>query len=127
MYASVKKQLSFSEDAQLMYKDGRSLKKYLSRKSKQLKRLGTKPQIFRMKWQKRVVEFLEENSRVMPNKKDTILINGNPVAKRHLLITKFQAYRNCTQSHPDFGRKLSTFVKMFPRNMCSGPNMSACL
>ena len=50
--------------------------------------MTTKTQKYRAKWKNTIVQFLEDHSRVMPNKKDTIEINGERVAKRHLLTSK---------------------------------------
>ncbi|CAG2222935.1 unnamed protein product [Mytilus edulis] len=52
----------------------------------------------------------------MPNKKDTLLINGERVAKRHLLCSKHEAFRKFVSEQPEFPRKFSTFSKMIPKN-----------
>jgi hypothetical protein len=52
----------------------------------------------------------------MPNK-DTILINGEHVAKRHLLTSKFEAYRSFKKANPEFPRKFTTFFRMIPKNI----------
>jgi hypothetical protein len=117
-YATVKKQLSFCDNAALVYKNKKNIARYQSRKKRELKRLHTKPQLYRIQWKDKVHDFLNENSRVMPNKKDTVLIDGHPVAKRHLLMTKYQAYKSFKLSHPDFTRKFTTFKKMIPCNIC---------
>ena len=52
----------------------------------------------------------------MPNKKDTVLINGEVVAKRHLLCSKREAFSRFMELHPEFPRKFTTFRKMVPKN-----------
>jgi hypothetical protein len=47
---------------------------------------------YRKEWKTQIEEFLEDNSRVMPNKKDTILIMGQHAAKRHLLCSKQESF-----------------------------------
>ena len=45
-------------------------------------------------WDSRLTQFLDRNSRIMPNKRDTILLpDGQRVAKRHLLNTKYQTFQ----------------------------------
>lgn len=52
----------------------------------------------------------------MPNKKDTIKIDGKPVAKYHLLCSKRELYKRFKAEYPSFNRMFSTFCKMIPRN-----------
>ena len=94
----------------------KSLYQYKRRTKKtQVKRI-TKPEAVRRQWESKIESFLETNSRVMPNKKDTLLINGERVAKRHLLCSKHEAFRKFVSEQPEFPRKFSTFSKMIPKN-----------
>ena len=52
----------------------------------------------------------------MPNKKDTIMIDHKPVAKRHLLDTKANLYKEFKKQNPTYNRKFVTFLSMIPKN-----------
>ena len=52
----------------------------------------------------------------MPNKKDTVLINKRPVAKRHLLSSKLMIYKNFKKDHPSFTKSFSTLTRLIPKN-----------
>ena len=56
--------------------------------------------------------ILEVNSRVMPYKKDTILINGEHVAKRHMLSSKFETYMRFQTANLESTRHFTIFLKM---------------
>lgn len=114
-HEAVKKKLAFSEKGSELWETNKSLEQYKRRKTKQVKRL-TKAQSFRAAWKSKLETFLETNSRVMPNKKDTVNIGGNPVAKRHLLGTKLELYKNFKNIHPDFNRKFTVFKEIIPKN-----------
>ena len=113
-YAGIKKRLSFTPEANSLYANKYSMNRYRKRQ-KQVKRLS-KTQSYNEKWQRKIDDFLETKSRIMPNKKDTILIDGERVAKRHLLCTKFKVYTSFKNEYPDYSRKFKTFIKMIPRN-----------
>ena len=53
----------------------------------------SKAKQYKALWQEKLNSFLADNSRHMPNKKDTILVNGKLVAKRHFLTTKLELYK----------------------------------
>ncbi len=93
----------------------KSMRRYLRRdaqvKPKNLSKL------YNHEWQPSVNIFLEENSRIMPNKRDTMVIMGKRVAKRHLLITKKQAYNQFKATHPNYKKKYRTFCKAIPKNI----------
>jgi hypothetical protein len=76
----------------------------------------SKPTAVREKWKPKIESFLEANSRLMPKKKDTVLINGEQVAKRHLLRTKYEAFRKFVSEHLGYPRKFITFSKMIPKH-----------
>ena len=114
---NIKRQLSFTEGANYaLYKNQYTLNRYLKRSEVKIIKTS-KPQQHSSKWRLQIIKYLEDNSRVMPNKKDTVLIGGVPVAKRHLLCTKFQAYQDFKKSHPQYDRKYTTFRKSIPRNI----------
>lgn len=50
----------------------------------------------------------------MPNKKDTLLIEGKHVPKRHLLCSKLELFKKFKAIYQDFNGKFPTFKKMFP-------------
>ena len=52
----------------------------------------------------------------MPNKKDTILIDGKEVAKRYLRSTKLELYKKFRKENQEFKRKFVTFLSTFSRN-----------
>ena len=114
----VKKQLAFSEKPDTLWKKQKTLNQYKSRKLIQVKRLS-KAKAFRENWNSKLETFLYANSRVMPNKKDAIKIAGNYVPKYHLLCSKKQLFAKFKKEHPTFGRQLSTFLKMIPKNFRS--------
>ena len=111
----VKKQL-FSNLSPTTNIPKRSVNQYLRRKTRQMKRSPTKSQKCKIMWTTKVEQFLIDNSRCMPNKKDTILIDGIPVAKRQLLSTKYKIYMSFKESHPHFSQSFTTFRRMIPRN-----------
>ncbi|CAG2233033.1 unnamed protein product [Mytilus edulis] len=111
---NAKKHLAFSSSEQL-WKNGKILDMYKKRKLQQVKRLS-KPVQFRQQWRGKLEDFLEENSRVMPNRKDTVLIDGKRVAKRHLLSSKLETYKKFKRQNNNFKRKFTTFNKMIPKN-----------
>ena len=76
----------------------------------------SKAKQYKALWQEKLNSFLEDNSRPMPNKKDTILVNGKFVAKSHLLTTKLELYKKFRKENKDFKRKFVTFLTMIPRN-----------
>ena len=65
-----------------------------------------------IEWTPKIQQFLEVNSRVMPYKKDTILINGERVTKCHMLSSKFEAYMIFKTANPESTRNFTTFLKM---------------
>ena len=69
------------------------IERYKKRKQTQHKQNMSKQNAYKAQWQDILIDFLEKHSRVMPNKKDTVLIQGKPVAKRHLLCSKLELYR----------------------------------
>lgn len=89
--------------------------RYLKRQKTSAGQISKSDQ-YHQKWQPTIIEFLESQSRIMPNKKDTILIEGERVAKRHLIITKHQAYTKFKAIHPAYDRKYITFFKSIPKN-----------
>lgn len=111
---NAKKHLAFSSSEQL-WKNGKIVDMYKKRKLQQVKRLS-KPVQFRQQWRGKLEDFLEENSRVMPNRKDTVLIDGKRVAKRHLLSSKLETYKKFKRQNNNFKRKFTTFNKMIPKN-----------
>lgn len=73
-----KRSLAFAEETVLpdsIWKDRKTVNQYRDRKKNQVKRIS-KPVAVRQQWESRIERFLETNSRVMPNKKDIILINA---------------------------------------------------
>lgn len=72
--------------------------------------------MFKKSWMPKLKSFMESHSRVMPNKKDTILLQGKPVAKRHQMCSKKVLYKKFLEMHPDFRRKFTTFKGMIPKN-----------
>ncbi|XP_060560787.1 uncharacterized protein LOC132720637 [Ruditapes philippinarum] len=113
--AGAKKKLAFSEKSTSLWNSKKSLNEYKRRKNKQAKRLSKTTQ-FKKSWMPKLLSFLDEHSRTMPNKKDTILIDGRHVAKRHLLCTKLELFKSFKAIHPDYSRRFSTFKKMIPKN-----------
>ena len=109
----MKKQLAYSDDGDKLWSCKKSLMQYKRRS--QVKRLS-KAKKFRASWKGKVDSFLKKHSRVMPNKKDTILIDGNPVAKHHLLCSKRELFHLFKTENPTFNRKFTTFCGMIPRN-----------
>ena len=65
-YAGIKKQLSFIPEANSLYANKYSLNRYRKRQ-KQVKRLS-KTKSSNEKWQRKIDDFLETKSRIMPNK-----------------------------------------------------------
>jgi len=76
----------------------------------------SKTKVFQKSWKNKLDDFLESNSRPMPNKKDTILIDGKPVAKRHLLGSKLDLYKRFKKQNPSFDRRFVSFLKLIPKN-----------
>lgn len=112
-HSTVKKKLAFKGNT--MWKSKKSYKQYLARKCKETEKVS-KPSAFKKIWLPKVEEFLTENSRVMPNKKDTVQIHGQPVAKRHLLCSKRKLFTEFIKVYPKFGRSFTSFYRMIPRN-----------
>lgn len=112
-HSVVKKKLAFSKD-NTMWNSKRSYKQYFARKNKAT--AMSKPSSFKKIWTPKVEAFLTDNSRVMPNKKDTIIMNGKPVAKRHLLCSKRELFNEFKKVYPNFGRSFTVFYRMIPRN-----------
>lgn len=67
-----------------------------------------------LRWQDKVNRSLEQHKRVMPNAKDKILVDGNPVEKCHLLWTNYQVYQKLNKYHSDSWME---FLKMIPQNV----------
>ena len=109
----VKRKLAMTDTSDQLW-SSKSLGQYRRRKQVQVKRLK-KVSVFQRAWKSKLDSFLEDHSRVMPNKKDTILIDGTPVAKRHLLITKKELFKKFKQQTPSFNRKFTTFQKLIPK------------
>lgn len=78
--------------------------RYKKRKQEQETCRTTKPNAYKARWQEPLISFLERHSRVMPNKKDTLLMKGKPVAKRHLLCSKLELYRMFKKENQGFSR-----------------------
>ena len=114
-HLNIKKKLAFTQNASHVCGSKRTLRQYKARKSVQGKTLSKAKQ-YKALWQEKLNSFLEDNSRPMPNKKDTILINGKVVAKRHLLTTKLELYKKFRKENHEFKRKFVTFLTMIPRN-----------
>ena len=114
MKAAAKRKLAFSGVSGELWKNQKSLYRYKKRATEQQKR-PTKLHMFKKSWMPKLKSFLDSYSRVMPNKRDTILLQGQPVAKRHLLCSKV-LYKKFLEMHPDFGRKFTTFRGMIPKN-----------
>lgn len=114
-HANAKKHLAFSKRAEEFWRTKKSLDQYRERKKSQGRKLS-KPKQYKDAWKSELTKFLEENSRVMPNKKDTILIDGTAVPKRHLLSSKVDLYNKFKKENPMFQRKFVTFLKMIPKN-----------
>lgn len=115
MKAAAKGKLAFSGVSGNLWKNQKSLYRYKKRKNEQQK-TPSKPHMFKKSWMPKLKSFMESHSRVMPNKKDTILLQGKPVAKRHLLCSKKVLYKKFLEMHPDFRRKFTTFRGMIPKN-----------
>lgn len=109
----IKKRWCFSPDApKVLNMDRYTLNRSKKRK---VKRLTSKPKLFKEQWQPKVNQFLEEKSRIMPNKKDTVIINGKCVAKRRLLTTKYEAYQNFIKVHPSYNKTLWLSANLYPK------------
>ena len=93
----------------------KSLGQYKRRNRTEVQRLN-KVEVFRKKWQHKMESFLEDHSRIMPNKKDTILVEGVPVAKRHLLMPRRELYKRFKEKNPTYNRKFSTFTRQIPKH-----------
>ena len=109
----MKKKLAFSK-ANRQGIAARNLRRYICRKLAQEKRVKANPH---QKWEARIESFIEDNSRVMPNKRDTVLVDGQRVAKRHLLCSKYEAYMKFKKIHPDYSNGFTTFKKNLPKNI----------
>ena len=88
-----------------------------TRRQKNQSKQDTKKRMLMREQKEMVQTFLEQHSRTMPNKKDTLIMEGTPVAKRHLLATKFQTYKLFKASKPDYNISFSTFYRLIPRNI----------
>lgn len=111
----VKKKLAYTEDSESLWKTKKQLKQFKNRKASQVKRLSN-AKAFQQSWKDRIETFLSKNSRVMPNKKDTIKIDGKPVAKHHLLCSKRELFKRFMAEYPSFNKKFTTFCKLIPKN-----------
>lgn len=109
----MKRKLAFSKGGTELWSSKKTLDRYKKRKSK--KPMKSRPELYKESWEKEIEKFLENNSRVMPNKKDTILVDGVHVAKRHLLISKVQLFRKFKKENPTFLRRYTTFLTMIPK------------
>lgn len=119
--SNVKRKLAFSSRKQhLAGKKKWQLSRYKRRKEAQHDRKMTKPQAYKAAWKDRLTNFLETNSRVMPNKKDTVLINGNPVPKRHLLCSKLKLFRKFKKQYQrkHDAKKLQMSQPFMSQSMC---------
>ena len=110
----IRKSLAFSKDADKLWRSKHNLQRYRSR-VKTIKPQN-KPRAYIQKWQVKVEQFLQNNSKAMPNKKGTIMINGETVGKRHLLCSKLALYKKFKKENPDYSRKFTTFLKMVSKN-----------
>ncbi len=112
--AVVKRKIAFTCGAKTAFKSKRNFNRYKKREvGKTFAK--SKAEIYNERWKPKIETFLEENSRVMPNKKDTIKLNGQHVAKRHLLCTKYQSFRMFKEKYPEYNRGFTTFRKAIPR------------
>lgn len=70
-------------------------------------------------WKSKISQFLQRDdmSRQMPNKKDVVKVNGQPVPKRHLLSSQKEAYLKFLEHHPSYPFKYTTFRKSIPRHI----------
>lgn len=90
------------------------IRKQFLRRQKQQAITESKVNAAHKKWDEKLHRFLEANSRVMPNKRDTILMFGKRVAKRHLLLPKYKAYK---AENPLYKFGYTTFKKQIPKNV----------
>ena len=93
----------------------RHANRYLRRR--RIKNRKSASQKYHEDWRPKIHSFLDEHSRIMPNKKDTMKVNGLRVPKRHLLLTKMQTYRKFKERYPDYKKKYTTFVGQFPKTI----------
>lgn len=70
-------------------------------------------------WKKKVETFLlrDDISRQMPNKKDVLKVNGNLVAKRHLLLGKKEAYMKFREENSDYPFRYTSFRRSIPKQI----------
>lgn len=113
MKATAKRKLAFTAASSNFWKNKMSLQMSRERKTDRPKRVS-KAHMFKKSWMPKLYSFLDFNSKVMPNKKDTILVEGKP--KRHLLCSKRELYKKFKQMHPDFKRGLTIFRNMIPNH-----------
>lgn len=111
----VKKKLAYTSNSEKLWNKKKTLNQYKSRKASQLKRLS-KAKVYKESWKVKFETFLNKNSRVMPNKKDTMKMDGKSVPKYHLLCSKRELYKRFKAEYPVYGRKFTTFCKMIPKN-----------
>lgn len=52
----------------------------------------------------------------MPNKNDTILINGKPTAKRHLLLSKQKMFHLFKKTNKEFKKSFTRVLRLISRN-----------
>lgn len=109
----IRHQLAYSDVSNNLWAT-KSLGQYKRRNRIEMKRLN-KVEAFRKKWQHKMESFLEDHSRIMPNK-DIILVEGVPVAKRHLLMPRRELYKLFKEKNPTYNRKLSTFKRQIPKH-----------
>ena len=69
-------------------------------------------------WDPRIATFVENHSTTMPNKKDTILVNGVRKAKKHMNVTKYKLFKLFCEKYPDYDRCYTTWEKRVPPNFC---------
>jgi len=104
-HSKVKRQLAYTSNAKNMWRCKKSLQQFKHRQTKQSKAISKSGE-FKTLWKPKVEKFLDFHSRVMPNKRDTILLNGKPVAKRHLLKSKLKLYTLFKKMNPAFKNHL---------------------
>ncbi len=111
--AEAKKRLMFASATP----NNKTKQQYLRRKKHQTTQVS-KTMKCHDQWKAKLDNFLENNSRIMPNKRDTILpSNGSRVAKHDLFNTKYQTYAKFKAEKPHYKYKFSTFKKRIPKNI----------
>ena len=81
----------------------------------------SKPQQEHQAWRRKVQAFYERDdvSRVMPNKRDVVTVDGDKVAKCHLLQTKRQIFNIFKMEYPEYLFQYTTFIKAMPKHVCA--------